>query len=161
MPVDKEKSSSYLRYRKSLSETTYSKIKELSMVPEATMSAYFNGSIKNPSKETFEKLMLAVGGSWGEYDEWSPDVKAEMHMPHQDADMEQMRKSFEASAMRMEAAFNASLARMEASHDKEVERMEKRYNDIILTQRIEKYLLIALVIAFASYAIFAFTHVNF
>ena len=131
------------------------------MVPEATMSAYFNGSIKNPSRETFEKLMLAVGGSWDEYDDWAPDVKADMPIARQDLDLEQLRKSFEASAMRMEAAFNASLARMESSHDKEIERMEKRYNDIIWVQRIEKYLLVALVIAFASYAIFAFTHVNF
>lgn len=160
MPVDKEKSSSYLRYRKSLSETTYSKIKEVSMVPEATMSAYFNGTVKNPSRETFEKLMNAVGGSWDEYDEWTPDVKADLTIPKNDPNIEHMQKAFESSAMRMEAAFNASLSRMETSHDKEIERLEKRYNEILWTQRVEKYILIGMVLLLAGYAIFSFSHMG-
>ena len=121
------------------------------MVPEATMSAYFAGSVKNPSRETFEKLMLAVGGSWDEYDEWTPDAIPTAPSPHRsDPHIEQMQKAFE-----------SALNHLEASHTKEVERIEKRYNEILWVHRIEKYTLIALVIIFASYAIFAFTHVNF
>ena len=158
MPVDKEKSSSYLRYRKNLSETTYAKITELSGVPNATMSAYFSGSVKNPSRETFEKLMTAVGGSWDEYDVWTPDVQADMPPPKSDTSIEQIQKAFESSAMRMEAAFNASLARMEAAHDKEIARMEKNHAALVWALRIEKYILLAVITAIGLYAIFKLSH---
>jgi hypothetical protein len=71
-----------------------------------------------------------------------------------------MQKAFESSAMRMEAAFNASLSRMETSHDKEIERLEKRYNEILWTQRVEKYILIGMVLLLAGYAIFSFSHIG-
>ena len=144
MPVDKEKSSSYLRYRKNLSEVTYSKIKEVSGVPETTMSSYFSGAVKTPSRETFEKLMLAVGGSWDEYDEWAPDVKADLNMPKSDASIEQIQKAFESSAMRMEAAFNASLTRMDTAHTQEIQRLERQHAGIVWVLRVEKYAMLIL-----------------
>ena len=158
MPVDKEKSSSYLRYLKSLNEVTYAKITEVSSVPTATMSAYFNGTVKNPNRETFEKLMTAVGGTWDEYDGWTPDVKADLPIPKNDANVEQIQKAFESSAMRMEAAFNASLARMESAHDKEITRMEKSHAATVWALRIEKYILLAVVAVLGFYAIFQFSH---
>lgn len=154
MPVDKEKSSSYLRYLKSLNEVTYAKITEVSSVPTATMSAYFNGTVKNPSRETFEKLMIAVGGTWDEYDSWTPDVKADLPIPKNDTNVEQIQKAFESSAMRMEAAFNASLARMETAHNNEIARMEKNHASTVWALRIEKYIMIGVVVVLGLYAIF-------
>lgn len=158
MPVDKEKSSSYLRYLKSLNEVTYAKVTDLTGIPNATMSAYFNGTVKNPSRDIFEKIMTAVGGTWDEYDNWTPDVKADMAAPKSDASIEQIQKAFESSAMRMEAAFNASLARMEAAHDKEVNRMEKSHAATVWALRVEKYILLAVVAVLGFYAIFQFSH---
>lgn len=158
MPVDKEKSSSYLRYLKNLNDVTYAKITDQSGVPNATMSAYFNGTVKTPNRDTFEKLMAACGGSWDEYDNWTPDVKADMPPPKSDATIEQIQKAFESSAMRMEAAFNASLARMEASHDKEITRMEKSHAATVWALRIEKYILLVVVAVLGFYAIFQFSH---
>ena len=162
MPIDKEKSSSYLRYLKSLNEVTYAKITEMTGVPNTTISTYLNGSVKTPNRDTFEKLMIACGGGWDEYDNWTPDVQADLKMPPKsDTSIEQIQKAFESSAMRMEAAFNASLSRMETSHDKEIERLEKRYNEILWTQRVEKYILIGMVLLLAGYAIFSFSHATF
>ena len=159
MPIDKEKSSSYLRYLKNLNEVTYAKITDLSGIPNATMSAYFNGTVKNPSRDTFEKIMNAVGGTWDEYDNWVPDVVADMPPPPKgDASIEQAYKAFESSAMRMEAAFNASLARMEAAHDKEITRMEKDHAATVWALRIEKYIMVGIVVVLGFYAISQFSH---
>lgn len=154
MPVDKEKSSSYLRYLKNLNEVTYSKITDLTGIPNATMSSYFNGTVKTPNRDTFEKLMTAVGGTWDEYDNWTPDVTADMSKTRDNMNIEQIQKAFESSALRMEAAFNASLARMEASHDKEIERMEKSHAATVWALRAEKYTLLAVVGLLGFYAIF-------
>lgn len=158
MPIDKEKSSSYLRYLKSLNEVTYAKITEQSGIPNTTMSAYFNGTVKTPNRDTFEKLMEACGGSWDEYDNWVPDVKADMPLPKSDTSIEQVQKAFESSAMRMEAAFNASLARMESAHDKEITRMEKDHAALVWALRLEKYILLAVIAAIGLYAIFQLSH---
>lgn len=158
MPIDKEKSSSYLRYLKSLNEVTYSKITEQSGIPNATLSSYFNGTVKNPSRDIFEKLMSAVGGTWDEYDNWTPDVSADMRQTRNDTNVEQIQKAFESSALRMEAAFNASLARMESSHDKEIARMEKNHAATVWALRVEKYILLAVVAALGFCAIFQFSH---
>ena len=159
MPIDKEKSSSYLRYLKSLNEVTYAKITELTGVPNTTISTYLNGSVKTPNRDTFEKLMIACGGGWDEYDNWTPDVQADLKMPPKsDASIEQIQKAFESSAMRMEAAFNASLARMESSHDKEIARMEHQHAATVWALRLEKYLLLVVICVIGFYAIFQFSH---
>jgi transcriptional regulator with XRE-family HTH domain len=159
MPIDKEKSSSYLRYLKSLNEVTYAKITELTGVPNTTISTYLNGSVKTPNRDTFEKLMIACGGGWDEYDNWTPDVQADLKMPPKsDTSIEQIQKAFESSAMRMEAAFNASLARMESAHDKEIARMEHQHAATVWALRLEKYLLLAVICVIGFYAIFQFSH---
>lgn len=159
MPIDKEKSSSYLRYLKSLNEVTYAKITELTGVPNTTISTYLNGSVKTPNRDTFEKLMIACGGGWDEYDNWTPDVQADLKMPPKsDTSIEQIQKAFESSAMRMEAAFNASLARMESSHDKEIARMEHQHAATVWALRLEKYLLLVVICVIGFYAIFQFSH---
>ena len=159
MPIDKEKSSSYLRYLKSLNEVTYAKITELTGVPNTTISTYLNGSVKTPNRDTFEKLMIACGGGWDEYDNWTPDVQADLKMPPKsDTSIEQIQKAFESSAMRMEAAFNASLARMESSHDKEIARMEHQHAATVWALRLEKYLLLVVVCVIGFYVIFQFSH---
>ena len=158
MPIDKEKSSSYLRYLKSLNEVTYAKITELTGVPNTTISTYLNGSVKTPNRDTFEKLMIACGGGWDEYDNWTPDVQADLKMPPKsDTSIEQIQKAFESSAMRMEAAFNASLARMESAHDKEIARMEHQHAATVWALRLEKYLLLAVICVMCGYAIFQFS----
>ena len=159
MPIDKEKSSSYLRYLKSLNEVTYAKITEMTGVPNTTISTYLNGSVKTPNRDTFEKLMVACGGGWDEYDNWTPDVQADLKMPPKsDTSIEQIQKAFESSAMRMEAAFNASLSRMESAHDKEITRMEKDHAATVWALRFEKYLLLAVIFALGLYSIFSLTH---
>ena len=159
MPIDKEKSSSYLRYLKSLNEVTYAKITELTGGPNTTISTYLNGSVKTPNRDTFEKLMIACGGGWDEYDNWTPDVQADLKMPPKsDTSIEQIQKAFESSAMRMEAAFNASLARMESSHDKEIARMEHQPAATVWALRLEKYLLLVVICVIGFYAIFQFSH---
>lgn len=159
MPIDKEKSSSYLRYLKSLNEVTYAKITEMTGVPSTTISTYLNGSVKTPNRDTFEKLMVACGGGWDEYDNWTPDVQADLKMPPKsDTSIEQIQKAFESSAMRMEAAFNASLSRMESAHDKEITRMEKDHAATVWALRFEKYLLLAVIFALGLYSIFSLTH---
>lgn len=159
MPIDKEKSSSYLRYLKSLNEVTYAKITEMTGVPSTTISTYLNGSVKTPNRDTFEKLMVACGGGWDEYDNWTPDVQADLKMPPKsDTSIEQIQKAFESSAMRMEAAFNASLSRMESAHDKEIARMEKDHAATVWALRFEKYLLLAVIFALGLYSIFSLTH---
>lgn len=159
MPIDKEKSSSYLRYLKSLNEVTYAKITEMTGVPSTTISTYLNGSVKTPNRDTFEKLMVACGGGWDEYDNWTPDVQADLKMPSKsDTSIEQIQKAFESSAMRMEAAFNASLSRMESAHDKEITRMEKDHAATVWALRFEKYLLLAVIFALGLYSIFSLTH---
>lgn len=170
MPIDKGKSSSYLRYLKELNEVTYAKITEMTGVPSTTISTYLNGSVKTPNRDTFEKLMIACGGGWDEYDNWTPDVQADLNMPPKgDNNIEQIQKAFEASALRMEAAFNASLARMESAHDKEVDRMKSAHNEEITRMekdhaatvwvlRFEKYLLLAVICVLGAYAIFSLTH---
>ena len=157
MPIDKEKSSSYIRYLKSLNEVTYSIITEMTGIPNTTLSSYFNGTVKNPSRDIFEKIMGAVGGTWDEYDNWTPDVSADIIKTRNDTNVEQIQKAFESSAMRMEAAFNASLARMEAAHDKEVTRMEKSHAATVWALRAEKCVLLAVIAILGFYAIFQFS----
>lgn len=170
MPIDKEKSSSYLRYLRNLNEVTYSKITDQTGIPTTTISTYLNGAVKTPNRDTFEKLMIACGGSWDEFDAWTPDVQADLKMPPKsDTSIEQIQKAFESSAMRMEAAFNASLARMESAHDKEIDRMKSAHNEeiarmekdhaaLVWVLRFEKYLLLAVICVLVAYAIFSLTH---
>lgn len=54
----------------------------------------------------------------------------------------------------MEALHAASIGRLEAAHEKEIARRDKA--DV--AHRIEKYVLFVLLVCFAAYALFAFTH---
>ena len=156
MPINKEKSAAYLRYRRSLGGVTYAEVTSKTGVPGSTLSAYFNANVQSPNREIFERLMLAVGGSWEEYDAWEPEVRADVNeIKTKDVTedvkllevIESIKQSFEANAVRMESAYNASIAKLEASHAK-AER----------THRIEKYVLFFLLVTVAVYAVFAFTH---
>lgn len=157
MPIDKEKSSAYLQYKRNMNNITYSRITETTGIPNATLSAYFNGSVKSPNKETFDRLMLAVGGSWAEYDAWAPEVNTqteEMDGMKLQEIIEQFRQAYETNTARMEIAYNTSIAKLEAAHEKEITRRDKADT----AHRIEKYVLFLLLVCFAAYALFAFTH---
>lgn len=161
MPINKEKSSAYLRHKRSENNLTYSKITELSGVPNATMSAYFNGAVKAPAKETFERLMLAVGGSWAEYDAFAPEEKAPEESIREDDESMNLTpviQALDASAVRLEAAYNSAIERITKAHNEEIDRMQARYDKTETAHRIEKYVLFVLLVCFATYALFAFTH---
>lgn len=148
MPISKEKSSAYLRYRKEQSLKTYSKINQETGVPMATISAYFNGTVQSPNVDTFLSLAACVGGSWEDYDAWQPDpapIKQQEDSPGMNVSeiVAHIRQTYADSAARTEAAYQAAIA---ASHK------------VARIQRIEKYVLFVMLIAVSVYAVFAFTH---
>ena len=165
MLVNKEKSSAYLKYKRSQSGITYAKITELSGVPGATLSAYFNGTVQSPGADTFARLMAAVGGSWEEYDAWQPEGAQDLNNAKDgNSEMklleivESLRQAYEANAVRLEASYNASVAQLKKSHDEAIARSEETHAKVLRTHKMEKYVLFALLIAVSVYAVFAFTH---
>ncbi len=151
MPINKEKSSAYLKYRRGISNITYSKITEITGVPGATLSAYFNGTVQSPNTETFSRLISAVGGSWEEYDAWQPEgvpaVDTNTKDVTDDVKVHQLIESLRLS-------YEDSITRMEKTHEKMLGAYARANN----IQRTEKYILFFLLLAVSIYAVFAFTH---
>ena len=154
MPINKEKGAAYLRYRRALANATYAKINEETKIPTATLSAYFNGTVQSPNKETYEKLMAAVGGSWEEYDDWSPESAAEPAKVAAVLDPEvierivaSLRQSFDAVSGHGVQAHAAEIKRIEAAHERELERIQSENAAAHRAQKIEKYVLFALLVA--------------
>lgn len=153
MPINKEKGAAYLRYRRTLCNITYARITDETKIPSATLSAYFNGTVQSPNKETYEKLMAAVGGSWEEYDDWSPESANETPKTAAlDPDMIEriispMRQSFDAASARADQAHAAEIKRIETAHERELERIQSENAAAHRAQKIEKYVLFALLVA--------------
>ena len=160
MPINKEKGAAYLRYRRALANATYAKINDETKIPSATLSAYFNGTVQSPNKETYEKLMAAVGGSWEEYDDWSPESAAESPKAAAlDSDMIErivapMHQSFDAASARADQAHAAEIRRIEAAHERELERIQSESAAALRAQKIEKYILFSLLVVALAALIF-------
>lgn len=153
MPINKEKGAAYLRYRRSIANLTYSTITGATQIPQTTLSAYFNGTVQSPNKETFENLMTAVGGSWEEYDAWSPESAGDSPKAVAlDPDtiehiIAPVRQSLEAALAHAEREHDAEVQRIEAAHEREIARIRSEAADAFRAQKIEKYALFALLIA--------------
>ena len=152
MPINKEKSSAYLRYRRSISNITYSKITETTGVPGATLSAYFNGTVQSPNNETFSRLIAAVGGSWEEYDAWQPDGAPSAPNTKEKEVEDDVKTHQLIEALRQSYADH--IARIEKANDAMIAAYVRANN----IQRLEKYILFVLLCAVSVYAVFAFTH---
>ena len=154
MPVNKEKGAAYLRYRRALANATYKKITDETNVPSATLSAYFNGTVQSPNRETFELLMLAVGGSWEEYDSWTPESgsteparSAALDPDAVERILAPLRQTMEAAAVRADQAHAEEIRRIEAEHERELARIQRESAIAFAAQKAEKYVLFALLVA--------------
>lgn len=155
--IDSVKSSAYLRHKRSITGITYAMIQDVSGVPGATMSSYFNGTVKTPKPETFEALVRAVGGTMAEYELWSqqaePSENGGYSMTIQEI-TDTMQRAFNVCTLHMETAFNTTLATIKSAHDAEIRHMQNESR----RDRHEKYALFVILLIVAAYAIFAFTH---
>lgn len=153
--IDPKKGSAYLRHKRSITGMTYAAVMDISSVPNATISAYFNGTPKSFKPETFESLVLAVGGTMEEYERWSPPAQEseENDMKIQEI-LDTVQRAFDACTAHMETAYNGTIAAMEKAHATEINRMQKEHG----RDRIEKYVLFGVLLLVAAYAVFAFTH---
>lgn len=136
MPINKEKGAAYLRYRRALVNITYAKITDETSIPTATLSNYFNGTVQNPNKETYEKLMACVGGTWEEYDDWKPETNDSSNSKPLGLDIESVARIL--SDIR--SSYDTMYERAEKAHAAQVAQLEKD----VRAHRLEKWIFVVL-----------------
>ena len=161
--MDAKKASAYLRYRKNAMSMTFRQIEETSGVSDSTAQAYFAGTVKTMKTDTFLALAASMGGSMEDFDQWEPAVMAtDVQTLKEDEDMklseiiESLRQAFNSATLHMESAYNKAFEQIREQSAREIDNIRTDYSKEIRKQRIEKYILFALLIIFTSYTVFAF-----
>ena len=161
--MDAKKASAYLRYRKNAMSMTFRQIEETSGVSDSTAQAYFAGTVKTMKPDTFLALAASMGGSMEDFDQWEPAVMApDVQTLKEDEDMklseiiESLRQAFNSATLHMESAYNKAFEQIKEQSTREIDNIRTDYAKEIRKQRIEKYILFALLIIFTSYTVFAF-----
>lgn len=161
--MDAKKASAYLRYKKNAMSMTFRQIEETSGVSDSTAQAYFAGTVKTMKPDTFIALAASMGGSMEDFDQWEPAVMApDVQTLKEDEDMklseiiESLRQAFNSATLHMESAYNKAFEQIKEQSAREIDNIRTDYAKEIRKQRIEKYILFALLIIFTSYTVFTF-----
>ena len=98
-----------------------------------------------------------------DFDQWEPAVMApDVQTLKEDEDMklseiiESLRQAFNSATLHMESAYNKAFEQIREQSAREIDNIRTDYSKEIRKQRIEKYILFALLIIFTSYTVFAF-----